>query len=691
MNTETFEKLYDKRRQINVEFVLKIKYKSIDSTTIYQRRNIALGKKSLIRHIIFCCIPPYLLPDNFQSEFHYNELNIETTVLDLKNKVYSINDLRANEIQIYFLNKNRVLLDDNQLLVDVFLDDTSNVGSFYIPFIFAKRGIFADIKVSIPKLNNEETIIKYPVFEFGSINPEDIKFFIRESFKISIDQQLLCFDDNTLKLADDLLYRWFMSSYVGENLLLKVIVLHTDDQHVRDFYNQNDIKMKDPVKITSGADNKIWYYHYKGTNYQSLNEFLHEKFEIHSYKFWFFIEGKRVDLRKNDIVNCKELKVAIQADDIETDCLQQIKKRGLSRIHSIMIRSQRADSILCTFPLSMFAGKFILHFNIEFICETISERYEELSNTKIWLTFNDERLHEDTEVKDLFVQDDEIKADLMLTLFVHPNKIVKDFCEKHHLVYLREISISFLTGKFTIDLFSQDSIIITVEDLKKTIYRLKNIPPHLQSLFNEKISDSELSSKVEISSLNTFIIEDSLHFSLIVKPAKDVSLNIHCDPALYRQSIQLKFKESDTFADVKQLIATVTNCPFSMISISNLEQRQLKFGENLTECDDEKQLWNLEPSENESIDLFATLRFIVSIQKADSTIDQRSFPVVNFESKTVRDLGKVLQKAYKQYGLLLKLVEKPEIINLTTKLKDVGKERIEYIAESSSSTTCNLS
>ena len=588
LNTETYKEIYEKRmHHNNVEFNLTITEKSIDPDIVRYQRCIAQDMKSNIRNIKLLGTSE-LFPENFKFHIYYRDLDTNTTFSDLKNKVQAENNVGADKI--FFLGQGCNLLADNQLLVDSFLDDRQDLDKFFIRCTTSEKGAngeLSKIKISIKRLENEETTIEYPTFEFGSINLEDIRCFIRESFpplQIPEDQQFLYHHDS-LQLVDDksFINYWYEKTSVGEDVHLKLSVVHTEDQELRDHYNRNDIKMKDPVTITSGKDNQSWYYHYKGDYGQSINEFLSEKFEIPQDKFCFFINGKRIRFTKRDVIDDSEvIKVAIQADDNETELLKLIVELGLSRVHSIKIKSQKPGSIFCTLPLSTF---ITIPVDVKIVCETIITNFKELSNTKIWLAHESERLHEDFNIENLFIQDDDIMEDVRLTLFVNPNKNVKDFCEKHHLVYLREINISFLTGQFTIDLFSEDEI-ENVEDLKKTINRMKKIPPHLQSLFYDSFGDLKIFDNMQLSSLHPFIMEESLTFRLIVKPVKDVHVNVHCDKDLHKHTIELDLKESDAIADIKQSIANITNHPFSIILVLSIDHMHLEFGDNIIEYDD---------------------------------------------------------------------------------------------------------
>uniref|UniRef100_A0A7M5V3I4 Uncharacterized protein n=1 Tax=Clytia hemisphaerica TaxID=252671 RepID=A0A7M5V3I4_9CNID len=444
--------------------------------------------------------------------------------------------------------------------------------------------------------------------------------------------------------------------------------------------------MMEPLKIVSGNKENIWYY-YRGNSGPSLNDFLHETFRIRKdlRRFLFFVNQNPVKHSQIDLFRCKEINLAIQVDDDETDLLKHLEPLGLSRVGSIIIKCPNTGSVFCSLPLSQWES-FV---DPEDVCNEIIKKHRELFYTKIWLAHDGNKLGKDTIIESLFIRENEILENIELTLFVLPNKRVKEVCEMHHLVYLKEINVKFLTGQFTIDLFQQENL-LTVGELKRTIYEIKDIAPHLQSLFCYKFSDFQLEGFMEIFSLLTDVKEnDSITLNLIVKPAKELQVVIKCAGHLHSETIDLNMKETDTISDIKKEVSKITNHPSSIISILSVENCLWKFGENIVGFDDNDQLWHLKLSETISIKLYAMLQVLVSIKATNSAIHQRSFRITNFKSNKIRNITQVLEKEKKLFGSTPKLVEKPGI-TLETKLIDIGEELIEFVSQSSS-TKCLLS
>ena len=412
---------------------------------------------------------------------------------------------------------------------------------------------------------------------------------------------------------------------------------------------------------------------------------------MNEHRFNLFVNHQKiVSYSDIDFFSCKEINVAIQVDENETEIMEHITQLGLSRVNSIIIKCPKNESTFRTIPLSNLRMEYSTLVDAKTLCEMIGKKYHDLLSTKIWLAHENKRLQDNTVIENLFIKENQISESVELTLFVHPNKYIKDFCEEHHLMCFKEINVKFLTGQFSIDLFQQKTL-ATVGDLKYPIYQLKGIAPHLQSLFCYKFGDSELADSMELfSNPLDIIVDDSITINLIVKPAKEVQVIVQCAEHLHGEAIELNMKENDTIADVKQAISKVTNKPSSIICLPPLRLRyNFEFSMNEAEYFDGDHLWKLELSENNSIELFASLCVLVSIKATDSTIHQRSFPLFNFESYTVRHIATILEKEYRRFGYNPRLVEKPGI-SMKTKLKDIGEETVEFVSEPLSS-KCILS
>uniref|UniRef100_A0A7M5V834 Uncharacterized protein n=1 Tax=Clytia hemisphaerica TaxID=252671 RepID=A0A7M5V834_9CNID len=341
LNTETFEELYQKRLQFDFELDVNITDSLIDPVLVRDRRNLALKKGSGIRNIKMI----YLSSKSSAFQINYKDLDISTTVLDLKKIISAKKRVSTKRINFIY-GKKLMILTDNQLLVDLFMDGSLEYTqfSFHVVVITVDDCIFdmfenddenAYIKFSEIKISMQgiEAIrqIGYPIFDMGSFYPEDMKLWIKDLYQIPIEEQTIGYCDGPIFTDNEDLSRvWLDRSYRLENVELQLYVHYTDKTELKEIYGQNDTKMMEPSKIVSGNKKNIWYHYYRGNSGPSLNDFLHETFRIRNdlRRFLFFVNQNPVKHSQIDLFRCKEIKLAIQVDDDETDLLKHLEPLG---------------------------------------------------------------------------------------------------------------------------------------------------------------------------------------------------------------------------------------------------------------------------------------------------------------------------------------------------------------------------
>uniref|UniRef100_A0A7M5X333 Ubiquitin-like domain-containing protein n=1 Tax=Clytia hemisphaerica TaxID=252671 RepID=A0A7M5X333_9CNID len=680
LDDKGFLNLYKKRLQNHVELKVKCTDDLIDPNMVNAQRSLAL-KEPGIRNIFVTDLSDTFSRSSF--EFTFNNVNIDTTILDFKKCIHMEKSWLSVD-KMFLLHHKAVLLDDDQLFVDLYMDGFQGFNLFHFDILLADISNekydeeFNRMEITIPGFEEEtddyppvidsDWTLNYPLLMIGSFDVKDIKLWIENQFQIPAHQQTILYENGSPISNDSIPLFWINLSSTLTPQQLKLFVFNTNDEELNAIYKRNGVRTMSPMKVTSfGNEEKVWLYHYNGVGGQTIIDFLSQTLKIPSNKFRLFLIG--VWVPRNDLspFRLNEIQFAVRADDSEVELLKILSEHGISRINTTIIQHPSKNNTICMLSLLLWGA----NPNSRRVCQMIGEKFDlDYFSTKYhWLQHGGEIFFRDVSVRGL-KHTSGISENQVLSLYVKPNtnKDIQEICRK-------QVKINFLTGQFSIDLQGVPGF--KVEDLKNAIYKVKGIAPHLQSLFDLKPGECELSDSMDLFLLNTWMLLESITLNLIIKPPKEVSVTLEC--VFHEGKMEFNMKESDTIADIKQNIETITNVPKSFVLIG---RSQNHYHTPTIFYGNDDPIWSL-MTKNNSVSFHVTKKVLISINGDPSTVDNAeisSHPIINYQEDTVQTIYGALQTEYKGYGLTLRFAKLPDI-SLKTKLKDIGERRIIFITK----------
>ena len=334
-------------------------------------------------------------------------------------------------------------------------------------------------------------------------------------------------------------------------------------------------------------------------------------------------------------------------------------------------------SILFDLPVSRFGKEG--HFGLAY--EILRTKYKELSLAQIYLMRDEQAFTTsswDENVYNNFVNNEgrfteNLYATLLLGSIDSTNVTkVEEFCQKHHMKFLKQIKINFLTGQITIDVISNN--LETIGEVKRQIKSLKGIPPHLQMLYHdEKV---ELSDETMLAFLNKSMLHDCITFDLIVKPVKEIELNILCNFLKDKEEFQVTVLETDTLGRLKEIISGKVGIPPMGFNVVNSHDSLVPESFPIHDCF----------FQNNTAEL--RKRLLVSITNNAGAINDINYSIRDYERDTVQVLVDQIQREHSGGQSSISLIKSG--LNKKTLLKDVGDMKFTFVLKRNKDSNCTL-
>uniref|UniRef100_A0A7M6DPI3 Ubiquitin-like domain-containing protein n=1 Tax=Clytia hemisphaerica TaxID=252671 RepID=A0A7M6DPI3_9CNID len=367
-----FQDLYNKRFDIGVlNLNLKITDTSIDPRIVEARRQFAAQRLSIIRIHLKDSGQSNILDIDFKKE-----LNINSTILDLKNYDKYFMFRRINKRFMYFVYEN-LILSEEQSLVDLYLDNIIQNGDFVdklelrfmIPnhfdcdeeFNFGvcthgsyflsphirlfSPGIEAQVndsttnmKIVPPKTVDHEhyimecldsigyTKVAYPLLEMYSFDVWTMKCWIKHLFDVSYENQVILYDAyNDLVIADNVILEDWGTRAGFYRFYFFLLPTSLSNQRLKPFTDNdklNAMKRIDsiPVNVTlykNEEDFQKESFSIDPNNGETIHECISRKYNIPLEKQLLFLNDRKI--------NNQDL-MAIQAQRVLAENLRDLRE-----------------------------------------------------------------------------------------------------------------------------------------------------------------------------------------------------------------------------------------------------------------------------------------------------------------------------------------------------------------------------
>ena len=688
VTNESFQDLYDDRFERDVNLEVEITDQSFDTAIVQSRRKFA-SQKSAIRKIKFFNLRKWEI---FKATL--KDLSTRSTVLDIKRHIHSKKQWQPTE-EVFILHKNCIILSDEHLLVDLFLDDIGIKSlSFRLlvqtRYLFDPEGnyvrpdnpfteILPNIEILIPGI---EGVVEYPLKQIGSFSVFDVKAYMRYLYGIPCEEIELILNGSSRVPVGYLPIAWTENPDLTAQQA-KLLIYHTENIEYQKIYEKNNISMLRQIEIKSfNESSQSLFYSYRGENGQSIEEFIVETLQIPTQNILLYFDNKwtlnyelQTRIRSGEIEPPFLIRFAIQLDENEdVNLLETVKNLNLSCIRSIIVKHPFNENItFCQFSVSK---KMTGNSQYEALCAEVRSQHEDLKSASIELHHGGKKISENLE--NYFVNDEgEINEYLTLYLFVKPshNENVQRFCHEYDIKLLKFVNINFLTGQFTIDVLARDDDLVkTIGELKGKIYEMKNILPHLQMLHYKEANMAEITDSMKLESLSNNRSE-SITFDLIVKPAQDINISFICPFYPNVKEALPVFKETDTFAHVKEEFSKLSGIPTGIIFLGSGYIIQKQF------LDDEP-LWNCSKTLPDRM-VIITKKVLLSIENLpEKTQEKREYVIsranVDDDIRALQiELSHQWNRKHKTHDMTLSW-RKVNHLTWETKLMDVNDERLVF-------------
>ena len=236
------------------------------------------------------------------------------------------------------------------------------------------------------------------------------------------------------------------------------------------------------------------------------------------------------------------------------------------------------------------------------------------------------------------------------------------FCQKYNIA--KELKINFLTGQFSVDLFSEEGRKLErVEDLKTLIYEKKGVAPHLQLFFLDR---DELSKNVRLFELLSFGT-----LNLVVQPAKEIEVKL----CLGGEGISLQMKETCTIFELKRRVGEHCGMNTEVFDIPLRDEE-----------DDQTPIWLLK---GRGLIIQRKVFFTLLQDDGNVLMEKVSHLILDEEENIENLIQRKIQIKYQflcKGGFLLKNRE----LTLETKLRDVGETVIKFVVYPEAVNVCNI-
>uniref|UniRef100_A0A7M5WIL6 Ubiquitinyl hydrolase 1 n=1 Tax=Clytia hemisphaerica TaxID=252671 RepID=A0A7M5WIL6_9CNID len=546
------------------------------------------------------------------------------------------------------------------------------------------------------------TKLSYPFLDVGSLYVDDLKSWICHIFGIRCHEQVvLRVYEKDIATVDELL----ITSWGPIPCLYWFAVFINTTNHKAfkpfNYPDKNHIKMQkvQSIPIIIKSENKNMNFHFESwiKKNERIEEVIEQKLDIpknrlcinHNYQHEDFVaeQTKRVwqenlhalktEWRKINLYNKSinseyfydtppsshsplKYNIGVFVKDTESELLENLQKNGVRAkpiMQSVLIK--HGGKTFCEFSfsvLNMFACPGDQQYQT--ICQFIRRQFSDITPEVISLKPEGD------------IANDQSK-DSVFNLFLNPLRFQGDvdtFCQKYGLA--KKLKINFLTGQFSVDLFSEEGRKLEdIHDLKTYVYEKKGIPPHLQSYFHNRIELSYGARLFEFLSLGT-----KCTLNLVVLPAKDI--DIKC--TLGKEEFSLQIKETCTMLDLKKKVGE--QCGLSM----ELFRIQLNCSRDY---DDLIPIWELGV-----YNMIIRRAVYFTIHQTDGKVlvekDRHFF--FDEGKDTIESLQKEIQEQYfrneSKGGILLKNRE----FDSDTKLIDIWEIIITFVVYSEPVNVCNI-
>jgi len=613
------------------------------------------------------------------------------SIADLKTNINKKNKLGVDTMLLGVKTNQRLILADDQLISDLLLslDKDKSLGlnltmrqteatehTYY--------NLLRPVKILIPFIESDLEV-DYPLLENGYLGISVLKSWVEAAFEIPYAEQEVTYRDKIIEQNE--MFPKHVADHVLGPLKVRIAVYSTSDEDLNSLYRKLEIKTMFPINISSFGAFNVLQYHYRRGDENQLDVFIENSLQIPKHKQRIFVDGRRIS--SNDIENIVNkgrtanltgtgqirneqnltnnqtslsIKLAVQVDDTETELLEKVKQLGLSRMRSIIIKHPDPDdsTIFHEIPLSQLNGQESNFQVYKILKNLMIEKYKGIS-----LQFFD-LLHDQKHINwlggninDFFVEEDTLREKLVLTIIIKANrdKNMQKFCEQHHLTFLKELNIKFLTGQFSFDVLSGK--VNTIRDIKNEIFKTKGIAPHLQQLYHESIELTEDGNKSTFMN-KAMMSQESVTLNLLIKPAQEVKLYVNAN--FLKEQIEIEILESATVLDLKESISAQSGIPPSLIVVGGF----------IDEPDSEP-IWRCSFTNN----VVQVHKRVVVYVDNNGVILRRDHFIRDLDTETVDTLHKDIADTYINYGLGNVIIKNTGLKSKTL-LKDVGEQEIRF-------------
>eukprot|EP00111_Clytia_hemisphaerica_P013461 TCONS_00039541-protein len=719
----SYEQLYKGRFVKNIDLDVEFSGGGIDRDMVKKRRGFAA--KMLDRLEI--SFHDSTRPESLDIDFDI--MNIDSTISDLKASNQGGRFYFKEEC--YFVYKQHIILADEQLFADLYLDDVEkHEFSFKLRFMLKNRLncdkeaaasstnnlywlsphisiIFPGMKTSlvdekkehhlsvIPPKNEVSfsglpeneffkvgyTKVRYPLLEIGSFDVTDMKCWIEDTFGIPCEKQFIYrhHGRRTITIPSDILLNDWQTTAISY-LFFVIIGNETEQFEPFDSKSHSERFPGNFSFVLSGGED----FNHSGVlnDNETIESYIEQNFKIPQNKQCLFYQSRRVE---HDDLMVLQIKASWE------HFLSPSQSNNRGKTYELVLASQANDvdfdlmEAIRELGIRHFRSIVIRHDgDMEVLCEfPFSEVPRKQTEQYQWLCKRIVQQHPKISPNaiTLIHQGQSIKGnhgleqcllandgeDLVLTMAISHYSFDISLEESSE-----EIKINFLGGQFTIYLNKEaGSKTHDINNVKREISKAKNIPPHLQTLLHEK---EELADRVKLAQF-----QPPVELNLLLKEANIVIVRLSI--TFFECSRKpLKMKETDSVFDIKKKIEALSG-------VSHESMFVRRSGSNI-EVNDDARIWTLNGDE-----LFLTKKISFSIIEEEKMTTEY-YAIENYDRDTVETLRSILQQRPLFSRKVMELDNREGFVS-STKLKDVHSTVIHFNIHSKSEKTkkcaCNIS
>jgi len=426
------------------------------------------------------------------------------------------------------------------------------------------------VNVIFPRKDGEDSVT-CPIVSRQLFTVSDLKQWLCTEYNIPTCKQLL-YSQSTPLMEDEELFDYFET--ILQCIDFHLYIFGSKNGEEKKIFEDLNVNVMQPINVYSTRNKTLLltYCYEEGQFVQSLHNFIYQNLKIPQSSQRLFLNGGKISDEDNfvtmfisnklvDVDGEFEVYLVVNGDKENLEIREDLKN-DLDCIRTVTVMTSDDQQPLLEYPVHKTTAMRLK--NEIYLEHQIPVMYQELRfKQKIISCFNDldEIAFNGGKVQEVLV------LNLLFSMFNEDG--IVNFCTRFNLSILRNVTVQFLAGNFTIDAISEKLNSIT--DVKLYIQKHKSIPIRLQRIFFQKeevknITLFQLFPQQESPSIDTIVA------NLIVLPPKILKLKILSN---YDFNTELEVGETSSILNVKEVLSNENGIIIDQIQLRSCLQLRI--------------------------------------------------------------------------------------------------------------------